>query len=158
MADTEGSQESGVQTGRKTSTRAARAGANRTLTSQEGILGLCDTVRETAFKLHCYLRHGHLEKVYENGLAHRLRKRNLKAEQQFPLTVVDEDGTPLGQYYADLMVEGCLVVEIKACETLASEHIAQVLGYLRSSQIEHGLLINFGAPRLQIKKLVLSRE
>jgi GxxExxY protein len=57
---------------------------------------------------------------------------------------------------ADLYVEDCLIIELKACQSLASEHIAQLLGYLRASRIEHGLLINFGAPKLQIKKYALS--
>lgn len=119
------------------------------------ILGLCDEIRETAFALHRYLRHGHLEKVYETGLAHRLRKRGLSVERQKPLQVFDEDGTVLGDYYADLFVEGCLVVELKAAKTLADEHIAQALGYIRASGFRDALLINFGNPRLQIKKLIL---
>lgn len=122
----------------------------------ENIFSLCDLVRETSFSLHRWLRHGHLEKVYENGLAHRLREAKLRVEQQFPLKVFDEDGTVLGEYCADLLVEGRLIVELKACKTLADEHIAQLLGYLRACRMEHGLLINFGAPRLQIKKYVLS--
>jgi GxxExxY protein len=102
-----------------------------------------------------YLSSGHLEKVYENGLAHRLRKIGLAVEQQHPLQVRDEDGTILGDYYADLFVEGCLVVELKACKALAGEHIAQVLGYLRASGQRDGLLINFGAPVIEIKKYIL---
>jgi GxxExxY protein len=60
---------------------------------EEAILELCNKVRQTAFSLHTFLRSGHLEKVYENGLAHRLRKAGLKVEQQCPLKVYDEDGT-----------------------------------------------------------------
>ena len=73
------------------------------------ILALCDAVREIALALHAYLRHGHLEKVYENGLANRLLKTGLCVEQQKPIQVRDEDGTVLGDYYADLFVEGCLI-------------------------------------------------
>ncbi len=120
------------------------------------IFGLCDLVRETSFALHCYHRHGHLEKVYENGLAHRLRKAGIQTVQQHPLDVLDEDGTILGEYFADLLVDNRLIVEIKACKNLADEHVAQLLGYLRSSRCEHGLLINFGAPKLQVRKYVLS--
>jgi GxxExxY protein len=80
----------------------------------------------------------------------------LHVEQQHPLKVFDEDGKVLGDYFADLLVEKELIVELKACKTLANEHIAQLLGYLRACRIEHGLLINFGAPRLQIKKYALS--
>ena len=120
------------------------------------IFELCDRIRETSYALHRYLRHGHLEKVYENGLTHRLRKAGIKVEQQYALQVLDEDGTVLGDYLADLYVENCLIIELKACQTLANEHVAQLLGYLRACRIAHGLLINFGAPKLQIKKYVLS--
>ncbi len=119
------------------------------------ILGLCNQVRQVAFDLHVYLRHGHLEKVYENGLAHRLRRAGLQIEQQYPLKVLDDDGTVLGDYYADLFVEGCLIIELKACKALATEHTAQVLGYLRASSLNHALLINFGSPKIEIKKLIL---
>ena len=123
---------------------------------KQDIKQLCDVIRETSFEIHCYLRHGHLEKIYENALVHRLEKKSIKVEQQHPLSVYDEDGTLLGDFHADLFVDDRLIVEVKACKTLANEHIAQLLGYLRASRIEHGLLINFGAPKLQIKKYVLS--
>jgi GxxExxY protein len=97
-----------------------------------------------------------LEKVYENGMAHRLRKQGLNVQQRVPIAVYDEDRTLLGQFVADLLVEGVLIVELKACKAIADEHIAQILGYLRATRIEHGLLINFGAAKYQIKKLVLS--
>lgn len=119
------------------------------------IFELCDLIRETSFSIHCYHKQGHLEKVYENALAHRLRKAGLHVEQQFPLKVYDEDGTGIGDYYADLFIENCLIIELKACSNLCDEHIAQILGYLRSSKIKHGLLINFGAPKLQIRKYIL---
>lgn len=119
------------------------------------IKALCDQVREAAFALHNYLRHGHLEKVYENGLANRLREKGFKVEQQKPLKVMDEDGTVLGDYYADLYIEDYLIIELKACKSIADEHIAQVLGYLRASNKRDALLINFGAPKFQIQKLTL---
>lgn len=68
---------------------------------------------------------------------------------------MDEDGTILGDYYADLFVDGRLVIEPKACKALAAEHTAQVLGYLRASNQRHAMLINFGAPKIEIKKLIL---
>ncbi len=135
-------------------TRIAPA-MNPPATQADPVLRLCDVLRETAFAMHGYLRHGHLEKVYENGLAGRLRRQGLVVQQQFPLQVLDQDGTRLGDYYADLVVEGFLIVEIKAVRRLAEEHFAQILGYLRASRIRHGLLINFGGPRLEIRKLVL---
>jgi GxxExxY protein len=117
---------------------------------------LCDLVREASFSLHCFLKNGHLEKVYENGLAHRLRKLGLTVEQQHALQVRDEDGSVLGDYFADLFVESCLIIELKAARAVDNEHIAQLLGYLRSSRIETGLLINFGATKLFVKKYLMS--
>ncbi len=119
---------------------------------------LCDVVRETAYAIHMYHGHGHLEKVYENALAHRLRKVGIEVEQQHPLKVYDEDGTIIGEYYADLLVDGRLIVELKACRALADEHVAQILGYLKSAHIEDGLLINFGSYRFQIKKYIMSDQ
>src|SRR4030095_6844659 len=117
---------------------------------------VCDTVRQTAYNIHVYHGHGHLEKVYENALANRLRKLGLDVKQQHPLNVYDEDGTHIGEYYADLLIENQLIVELKAARTFADEHIAQILGYLKAGRIEHGLLINFGSYRFQIKKYALS--
>ena len=124
--------------------------------TEKEMFSLCDKVREAAFALHRFLRQGHLEKVYENGLVYRLRKAGLQVEQQHPLQVCDQDGTVLGDYITDLLVEAELIVELKACRALVDEHVAQLLGYLRGCRMEHGLLITFGAPKLQIKKLVLS--
>ena len=123
----------------------------------QDIMQLCDTVRETAYAIHCYHKNGHLEKVYENALAHRLRKLGLDVKQQHPLKVHDEDGTLIGDYYAYLLVDNRLIIELKAVKALADEHVAQLLGYLRASRIEHGLLMNFGAPKFQIKKYALSQ-
>lgn len=117
---------------------------------------ICDLVRETSFAIHQYHRHGHLEKIYENALAHRLGKAGLNVRQQHPIQVLDEDVTILGDFYADLIIEGRIVVELKAVKSIADEHVAQLLGYLRSSRMEHGLLINFGAPVLFVKKFVMS--
>jgi GxxExxY protein len=96
---------------------------------------LCEIVRETAYAIHIYHGHGHLEKVYENALSHRLRKSGLNVLQQHPIAVFDEDGTIIGEYFADLIVEGILIAELKACRALVSEHTAQILGYLRSARV-----------------------
>lgn len=130
--------------------------AKRTIKTEKDIFQLCDRIRETAFALHRYLRHGHLEKVYENGLAHRLRKLGLQAEQQHALRVLDEDGAILGDYLADLLIDSELIIELKACKALTDEHVAQLLGYLRGCRIEHGLLINFGSGKLEVRKYILS--
>ncbi|MEN3326277.1 MAG: hypothetical protein V7638_1084 [Acidobacteriota bacterium] len=120
------------------------------------IFALCDVVRETSFQIHSYLRHGHREQIYENALVHRLRKQGISVEQQPEILVYDEDGTVIGHLKADLLIESRLICEIKGARNIVDEHVAQLLGYLRASRLEHGLLINFGGPRLQVKKLILS--
>ena len=120
------------------------------------ILALCNVIRETSFEIHKYLRSGFTEKIYENALANRLRKKGVTVAQQERMKVFDEDGTLLGLLTADLFVDKRLICEIKSCTTLIEAHTAQLLGYLRAARIEHGLLINFGAPRLEVKKYILT--
>jgi len=76
--------------------------------------------------------------------------------QQEPVRVFDEDGTLLGEYFADILVEDFLILELKTARALAPEHEAQILGYLKSArlELEHGLLINFGSYKFQIKKFI----
>lgn len=119
---------------------------------------LCDQARQIAYDIHVYHGHGHLEKVYENALIHRLRKAGLDVKQQCPLKVYDEDGTLIGDYVADLLVEGILIMEIKTAKALSPEHEAQILGYLKSSRLGHGLLINFGSYKFEIRKFVWTEE
>lgn len=116
---------------------------------------LCDAVRQCSFDIHRYHRCGHLEKIYENALVHRLRKLGLQVQQQHRLPVYDEDGTLLGDCVADLYVDDRLIVEVKATAAVAEQHIAQILGYLRAARVETGLLINFGAPRLFVKRYLM---
>jgi GxxExxY protein len=120
----------------------------------QDVKALCDRVRQIAYDSHVYHGNGHLEKVYENALAHRLRKTGLDVKQQHPLKVQDEDGTLIGDYFADLLVEDVLVVELKTAKALGLEHEAQILGYLKSARLEHGLLINFGSPKFEMRKFV----
>ncbi len=97
-----------------------------------------------------------MEKVYENGLMNRLLNVGLSVESQYPIKVYDEDGAELGNYYADLLVENTIIIEIKACRSLTEEHTAQILGYIKATDYEHGILVNFGSPKLQIKKYILN--
>ncbi|HEY5792576.1 MAG TPA: GxxExxY protein [Chthoniobacterales bacterium] len=113
---------------------------------------LCDQIRQIAFDIHVYLGHGHLEKVYENALRHRLQKAGHDVQAQYPIEVFDEDGALIGSYFSDLLVEGCILIEIKTAKNLSPEHEAQILGYLKSTGLEHGLLINFGSYKFEIRK------
>ena len=126
--------------------------------NENQIHDLCATIRETSLAAHRFLRHGHSEKIYENSLINRLRKRGMNVRQQHPISVYDEDGTPLGDFFADLLVENELVVELKAVRQLVDEHTAQVLGYLRASRLEHAMLVNFGAPVIQFKKFIFNED
>ena len=121
----------------------------------ENIYLLCDIVRETSFAIHRYLKSGYPEKVYEKALVHRLKRQNIDNKRQIPIEIYDEDGTKLGHYMADLLIEGVLIIELKACKTLTEEHTAQIFGYLRGTRLRHGMLINFGGCKLQVKKLIL---
>jgi len=123
--------------------------------SEAEVRELCDRIRQIAYELHEDLGHGHLEKVYENGLCHRLKKAGFVVAQQHPLPVYDADGTLLGDYFADLLIDNQLIVELKAAKCIGPEHIAQVLGYLRAARLRDGLLINFGSAKFEIKKLIL---
>jgi GxxExxY protein len=75
------------------------------------IFHLCDVVRETSFRIHQYLRSGHVEKVYENALAHRLRKQGIEVLQKEPLKVFDEDGAVIGKLEADLIIDNRLIAQ-----------------------------------------------
>ena len=119
---------------------------------------LADIVRQTAFDAHRFLRHGHNEKVYENALRNRLRKLGLKVDQQISINVHDEDGSLLGEFFADLVVNDDLIIELKACRSLHDDHTAQVLGYLRAARREHAMLINFGSPKIEIRKFIFRNE
>jgi len=121
----------------------------------EDIKSLCDQVRQTAYDIHRYHAHGHLEKVYENALLHRLHKLGLNVKQQHPLNVFDEDGSLIGEYFVDLLVNDVLVVELKTARVLVPEHEAQLLAYLKGTRLRHGLLINFGSPKFAIRKFAL---
>ena len=96
---------------------------------------------------------GFLEKVYENALAHELRKSGLAVTQQRGLTVL-YDGIVAGEYVVDLLVEEVLLVELKTVKTLDETHRAQCINYLLASGMRLCLLLNFGTPRLGIKRLI----
>ncbi len=104
------------------------------------------------YKVYNALGQGFLEKVYENALALELRRRGLDVRQQQPLTVFYL-GEPVGHYVADIIVEQRVILEIKAAETIIEAHEAQLLNYLRATEIEVGLILNFG-PKPQVKRKI----
>ena len=106
-----------------------------------------------AFKVSNTLGVGFLEKVYENALAVELRRAGLKVQQQYDVKVTYE-GVVVGDYTTDLLVEDSIVVELKAASAIEAIHRAQCLNYLRAANLSVGLVINFGQPRLEVKRVV----
>jgi GxxExxY protein len=116
---------------------------------------LTDKVLGAVFEVSNTLGAGFLEKVYSRSLLYELQVRRLKvaAEASFPVMYKTHR---VGTYYADLLVEDTLVVEIKCVDRLAPEHMAQCLNYLRASGKELCLLVNFQRPKVEWKRIILS--
>jgi GxxExxY protein len=119
----------------------------------DGRLQITERVIGCAFTVSNSLGSGFLEKVYEAALAHELRKAGLGVQQQHPVWVL-YDGVIVGEYRADLVVEDAVIVEVKAAKAIDRMHEAQILNYLKATRLRVGLLLNFGTPRLGIKRLV----
>ncbi len=117
--------------------------------------GITEKVIGAAYKVYNALGHGFLEKVYENALALELRKVGLGVEQQYPAAVRYE-GELVGDYVADLVVDGKVIVEVKAVRALENVHEAQLIHYLKATGIEVGLLLNFG-PKMEIKRRIFDQ-
>jgi GxxExxY protein len=99
---------------------------------------------------------GFLEKVYENSMMLELKKFGLDAKKQFPINV-NYDGFRVGEYFADIIVNDSVIIELKAAENLCNEHEAQLINYLKATNIEVGLLMNFGK-KPQFKRKVFSNK
>jgi GxxExxY protein len=108
------------------------------------------------YEVYNELGFGFLEKVYEEAMALALKERGLAVQQQVPVPVWFH-GQAIGTYDADLVVNGIVLLELKACRALDSSHEAQLLHYLRSTEIEVGLLLNFG-PRPQVRRFAFENE
>jgi len=104
------------------------------------------------YEVYNKLGYGFLEKVYEHAMAIECEKEGVSVVAQAPIRVA-YDGKMIGEYFADLLVDGKVIVEIKASNSLAPEHEAQLLNYLKATKIEVGLLLNFG-PKPQVKRKV----
>jgi len=97
---------------------------------------------------------GFLGKVYENALAHEIRKNGMNVEQQYP-TQVFYDGESVGEFFADLFIENSVLVEIKVVKSFEDVHTAQCINYLKATGLPICLLLNFAKPRVEIKRIVL---
>jgi GxxExxY protein len=124
---------------------------------REDLLELNDItyeIRGAVFEVNRTLGSGFLEKVYERALMIELVQRGLKAESQVPLKVFYKDNV-VGKYFADIVVESKVVLELKAAEKIEKIHEAQLLNYLKATGIKIGLLVNFKYPKAEIKRMVL---
>lgn len=108
------------------------------------------------YNVYNVLGYGFLEKVYENALALELRKAGFVVQQQAPV-VVFYDGVVVGEYFADLVVENKIILELKTAETINAAHKVQLLNYLKASQVEVGYVLNFG-PKPTFKRYVFTKS
>ena len=114
---------------------------------------LTEKIIGCAFEVGKVLGNGFLEKVYENALAHELRRNGIAVTQQAPIEVW-YDGVRVGEYFADLLVSNDVVVELKVSQALDNIHMAQCMNYLKATGKCLCLLINFGRPRTEVKRIV----
>jgi GxxExxY protein len=114
---------------------------------------LTDQIIKAFYTVYNKLGYGFLEKVYVNALLIELKKMGIPAEAQYAIKVY-YDGNVVGEYFADILVDRLVIVEAKAAKTIASDHEAQLLNYLKATDIEVGLLLNFG-PKAEFKVRLL---
>ena len=117
---------------------------------------ITEQIIKAFYTVYNTLGYGFLEKVYENAMAIELRKLGLEVKKQQNIKVF-YDNQEVGDYYSDLLVEEKVIVELKAAKNLCEEHEAQLLNYLKATDIEVGLLLNFGK-EAQLKRKVFSKE
>ena len=120
---------------------------------KESVNKVTEQIINAAFAVSNALGNGFLEKVYENSLCIELKKRNIRFDQQKPVNVYYGDEV-VGEYYADLLVEDIVVVELKTDNRIAETHEAQLIHYLKATNKKIGLLLNFANPKLEIKRMV----
>jgi GxxExxY protein len=121
--------------------------------SRDELVALCERVVGAVYEVANTLGAGFLEKVYERALVRELTLRGLRAEAQVPLPVYYK-GSAVGEYFADILVEGVLIVELKCVSSLADEHLAQCLNYLKATNGRLALLVNFQHPKVEWKRVV----
>lgn len=117
---------------------------------------ITDLIIKAFYNVYNKLGYGFLEKVYENGMMIELKRLGLNAEKQKQLKVFYDD-FEIGEYFADIIVNDCVIVELKAADAICPEHEAQLVNYLKATEIEVGLLLNFGKEP-KFKRRVLTSE
>lgn len=114
---------------------------------------LTESIIGTAFEVHNILGAGFLEKVYQNALIKELKQRGHKAEAEVSIPIYYK-GELVGSYSADILVDGKIILELKALSNLTGEHEAQLINYLKATGHKVGLLLNFGTRKVQIKRKI----
>lgn len=117
---------------------------------------ITDTILKTYYDVYNHLGYGFLEKVYQNAMYFELKSLGYKVEAQKPIKVYFKKQL-VGEYYADLLVEDAVIVELKACELLMNVHVAQIMNYLKATEIEVGLVLNFGEDP-EFKRIIYTND
>ncbi len=115
---------------------------------------LTNTIIGCAYTVSNTLGVGFLEKIYENALLIELKKTGLNVEQQQAIKV-HYNNTVVGDFYCDLLVNSMVIIELKACKAIDDSHLAQCMNYLKACNIKLGLIINFGKPKVEVKRVIL---
>ncbi|MGB9499508.1 MAG: GxxExxY protein [Dissulfuribacterales bacterium] len=124
------------------------------MTADKVINDLTYRINGAVFEVSRTLGAGFLEKVYEKALLIELRERGLKAESQAPI-MVSYKGQSVGEYFVDILVCNKVIIELKCVESLSKLHEAQFLNYLKATELQIGLLVNFKYPKVEIKRMVM---
>ena len=129
---------------------------NRRRTSTLKYGELTGKILNAFYDVYNHLGYGFLESVYENALAHELRKRGHRVIQQAPINVQYDD-IVVGKYFADMLVDNKVVIELKIAERISDAHVAQLINYLKATELEVGLLLNFG-PKPEFRRKVFTQS
>lgn len=115
-----------------------------------------DEIIEAFYEVYNTLGYGFLERVYQNALYQELKRRGFDCKAQYPIKVFFK-GQEVGEYYADVLVNECIILELKAVDTLCKEHELQLINYFKATDMEVGLLLNFGE-RPQIRRKIYTND
>ncbi len=115
-----------------------------------------DKIIKAFYKVYNALGYGFLEKVYQNSMLIELEKQGFHAQSQYPIEVRYNDNV-VGEYYADILVDDCIILELKVAETLHEEHEYQLINYLKATNLEVGLILNFGK-KPQVKRKIFTNN
>lgn len=117
---------------------------------------ITDDILKVYYDIYNQLGYGFLEKVYQNAMFFELKSKGYKVEAQKPIKVYFKNQL-VGEYYADLLVDDKIIIELKACEVLMNVHVAQLMNYLKATKIEVGLLLNFGEEP-EFKRIIYTND